>query len=59
MQTVKFTLLSLLCSCLLAACGLRGPLYLPADEPVTTAKSADSADDADEKEDKKEESGNS
>lgn len=59
MQAVKFTLLSLLCSCLLSACGLRGPLYLPVDEPVTAAKSAESADDAEEKEDKKEESGKS
>lgn len=34
MQTAKFTLLVLFCGCLLAACGLRGPLYLPEDEPV-------------------------
>lgn len=53
MQTVKFILLALLCSCLLSACGLRGPIYLPADEPATATKSADSADDAEE--DKEEE----
>jgi len=33
MQTAKLTLpAALLCSCLLGACGLRGPLYLPTDE---------------------------
>jgi len=43
MQTVKVVLLMLICSCLLAACGLKGPLYLPADEPPSSQ--ADSPDD--------------
>ncbi len=43
MQTVKFTLLALLFSCLLAACGLRGPLYLPEDEPAAKPDTAQNA----------------
>jgi len=57
MQTVKFTLLALLCSCLLGACGLKGPLYLAED--VAEAGSAENADDAEEKEDEQEASGKS
>jgi predicted small lipoprotein YifL len=32
MQTVKITLVILICVVLLGACGLKGPLYLPAEE---------------------------
>ena len=59
MQTVKFTLLALLSSCLLAACGLKGPLYLPEDEPAAkpdTAQNANSEENEEEKE-KEEDSG--
>jgi len=56
MQTVKFTLLALLTSCLLAACGLKGPLYLPEDEPAAmpdTARNANSEEKEEEKEKEK------
>lgn len=33
MQTVKTTLLILICISVLGACGLRGPLYLPEENP--------------------------
>jgi predicted small lipoprotein YifL len=33
MQTVKATLLNLICVALLGACGLKGPLYLPTENP--------------------------
>lgn len=33
MQTFKATLLILICVALLGACGLRGPLYLPTENP--------------------------
>ena len=34
MQTVKIILLILICVALLSACGLRGPLYLPDENPA-------------------------
>jgi len=55
MQTVKFTLLALLSSCLLAACGLRGPLYLPEDEPVIKPDTAQNAESEESGEEEKEE----
>lgn len=58
MQTAKSTLLStllaLLCSCLLAACGLKGPLYLPTDETVAKPGTAQSTETAEEEIDKEE-----
>jgi len=39
MQTIKrsdFALLALLCFCLLGACGYKGPLYLPDEQPTVT-----------------------
>ena len=35
MQIVKAILIILICSALLGACGLKGPLYLPGEEPAT------------------------
>ena len=35
MQTVKKPLLILICTTLLGACGLKGPLYLPEEDPVS------------------------
>ncbi len=35
MQTVKTLSLIFLCAALLGACGLRGPLYLPDEDPST------------------------
>lgn len=55
MQTVKFTLLALLSSCLLAACGLRGPLYLPEDEPTAKPDTAQNAESEESEEEEKEE----
>jgi len=34
MQTVKTTLLILICLTLLGACGLKGPLYIPEENPA-------------------------
>jgi len=51
MRTVKITLLVLICTALLGACGLKGPLYLPEDDPVPGPdSSAEPEDDEDEKE---------
>ena len=38
MQTMKTTLLVLMCLALLGACGLKGPLYLPEDESAVEQK---------------------
>jgi predicted small lipoprotein YifL len=55
MQTVKLTLLALLFGCLLAACGHKGPLYLPKDEPVAKPEtSQDSKSKQQEDKEKKE-----
>jgi len=35
MQTLKATLLILICIALLCACGLSGPLYLPDENPAS------------------------
>jgi predicted small lipoprotein YifL len=35
MQTVKVILIILICCALLGACGLKGPLYLPEEDPAT------------------------
>ena len=35
MQTVKTTLIILICTALLGACGLKGPLYLPEEDAVS------------------------
>jgi len=35
MQTVKITVLLLVCVALFSACGLKGPLYLPNENPVS------------------------
>ena len=56
MQTVKFTLLALLFSWLLAACGLKGPLYLAEDEPTARTDTTQNAksEEKEEKEEKEE-----
>jgi len=55
MQTVKYSLLILICLALLGACGLKGPLYLPNENPapkaVTDQESAPDSDEAEEDED--------
>ncbi|MGA9573082.1 MAG: lipoprotein [Lysobacterales bacterium] len=58
MRTVKTSLLVFLCTALLGACGLKGPLYLPEDNPA--AEKATAADkDGNEKKvkDKKDDNG--
>ena len=53
MQTVKTTLVILICVALMSACGLRGPLYLPNENPATKpAVEQDSAADTDEEKNK-------
>ena len=39
MQTVKITAAILLCTTFLCACGLKGPLYLPGEDPSVSAPS--------------------
>jgi predicted small lipoprotein YifL len=56
MQTVKIILLILICAALLSACGLRGPLYLPDENPAAKpAVEQDSAASTDEEENKDDE----
>jgi predicted small lipoprotein YifL len=56
MQTVKTTLVILTCVALMSACGLRGPLYLPDEDPATKpAVEQDSAADTDEEKNKDDE----
>jgi predicted small lipoprotein YifL len=56
MQTVKIILLILICAALLSACGLRGPLYLPDENPVAKpAVEQDSTVGTDEEENKDDE----
>ena len=57
-STTATTLLILLFSSLAAACGLKGPLYLPVDETAgksVTEQSAESPADEQEEEDQEEE----
>jgi len=55
MQTVKTTLLFLICVTMLGACGLKGPLYLPEEKPATGQAPADkdAAQDKDKEKKKK------
>jgi predicted small lipoprotein YifL len=60
MQTVKISLLVLLCLVLLGACGLKGPLYLsegksaaaPVSTPETELETEQDAEEKDFEEDK-------
>jgi predicted small lipoprotein YifL len=56
MQTAKATLLMLICVGLLGACGLKGPLYLPQDEPATQSATEALADDDEDEEERKKDS---
>ena len=61
MQTVRITLVILVCTALLGACGLKGPLYLPEEDPVSVPVPGpeSSADiDSEDKEKDTEEGGN-
>lgn len=53
MQTTKAILLMLICVGLSSACGLKGPLYLPQDDPATQAEIEAQADEEDEEESEK------
>ena len=50
MQTMKTTLLVLMCLALLGACGLKGPLYLPEDDSTVEQESTPDKDAKKEKE---------
>jgi predicted small lipoprotein YifL len=52
MQTVKTISIFLLCVTLLGACGLKGPLYLPEDEPASEQTPADQEAGQDKENDK-------
>ena len=56
MQTVKTTLLILISVSLLGACGLRGPLYLPDEDPAAKPSTQEDAG-TDAKDGKDEENG--
>ena len=53
MQTVKAVSIILICFALLGACGLKGPLYLPDENPATKPVAEQDAEleltDSDEK----------
>ena len=56
MQTVKTTLMILICIVLLGACGNKGPLYLPEEKATaeqTSATTAGEKEEEDEKDKKK------
>jgi len=54
MQTLKAVFIFMICVCLLVACGLKGPLYLPpadvAEKPVTETPSSESIESKEEEE---------
>jgi len=54
MQSAKVILSILICVTLLTACGLKGPLYLPADEPPANQSVSNDDEDAGQEEEKKE-----
>ncbi len=68
MQTVKVVLLILTTVVVLGACGLKGPLYLPTEGPVsetdtgqetkTATDETEKEDDAEKEDSKKKDSGN-
>ena len=47
MQRTKTMLAILACALALAACGLKGPLYLPGEEPPSEPASEQGVDDTD------------
>jgi predicted small lipoprotein YifL len=58
MQTIKTSLVILICAALLAACGLKGPLYLPdessAAKPAIEGEASPDADDEERQEETEE-----
>lgn len=56
MQTVKLLLLILISVILLGACGLKGPLYLPTENPVSEPATGQETDPATDETKKKEDS---
>ena len=56
MQTVKVVLLILISVILLGACGLKGPLYLPVEDPVSEPAIGQETDPATDETKKKEDS---
>ena len=57
MSLVKISLPLLFSTCLVAGCGLRGPLYLPDDEQSTKPASEQEAKEAQKKKQEDEEEG--
>ena len=53
MQTVKATLIILICAALLSACGNKGRLYLPDENPAVEQGSSADTDAEEEKQKKK------
>ena len=58
MSLAKISLLLLFSACMLAACGLRGPLYLPDDEQTTKPATGQEASKAQKKEQENEDGDN-
>ena len=58
MSLAKKSLLLLFSTCLVAGCGLRGPLYLPEDEQTTKPATEEEARKAQKKEQENKDGGN-
>lgn len=58
MSLAKISLLLLFSTCLLAGCGLRGPLYLPDEEQTTKPATEQEAGKAQKKEQENEDGDN-
>ena len=56
MQTAKAILMLLICVGLLSACGLKGPLYLPQDEPIAQPATETPAGGSKDEEERKKDS---
>jgi predicted small lipoprotein YifL len=56
MQTVKTTVVLLICVVLLSACGLKGPLYLPDENPVSEPAAEQDSNEGTDAEDKENDS---
>jgi predicted small lipoprotein YifL len=57
MQTVRITLLALFCLVVLGACGNKGPLYIPNENPVVKPETDQEPDEDEEDSENKEDTG--
>lgn len=52
MKTIEILLAVLVASLLLSACGQKGPLYLPQEQPAAAAQETDAESEDEDKEEK-------